>query len=963
MATEADRVVIDIIARMEGARESAQTFDTSMRQIEHSADRAEKKVVQAGTKIDKSLQQAAQRSRLLGFQIQDIGTQLAAGSSPFIVLAQQGPQVAQALDGARGAAGRMATFFSGPWGAALLAASTILGGFLLRNRETSESVDDLVEKLKDNAEKTRRSAEAQDIFAGTLEGVTKAVNDLEDALDDLDDGHKTLARRSLELAIATRDRIALLQAETRALIEQAKARIEVANISAGLPGADPTVSAQQLSGRLEALADLEQQMLDAEKTGKRLDGLITRFLGRRVVERAQRDAAEAANDRFDAQARAAEKAASREDILTGKLKKQVDAIEAARKAELKRIEDVERARKKTGLPDVTGAEVARALGTTINPGGGTRTPAQNKAAGGAANSFHLTGQAIDIPLTVNGKPLTKAGIRAVLEPLGVEIKELLGPGDKDHDDHFHIAFGKKRLEPDDIARKRQQAAERLEREQDREVRRLQAFNNEIADLDQAILDARTSMGTSIEARAQAELQNLDLEQKQFEANLKSLVAREELTAIEAALLTQKKRELTTIQKDIVTREAERQRRELNLQVAQGLLDNDLDLLRSENDLATSQKERRRIALAILDIEYEKMRLALENQLIEAEKNKASAAELAVIRQRLANLDQLKANATEGARRDTAFGFEAFFDGIRQTGQALDEELENIAVGGLQSIIDGLGQAAAGFTSLGDVARGVLAEITAALVRLVAQQLILKLLGETIGATTSKVAGDAKSGAQAAASGANAASAATVAQAATVAAAWAPAAAAASLATLGANQGPAIAALLITHAVSAALAAAGAAVGGAFAGGGRIHGPGGPTSDKVHIRASNDEFMFRAAAARNIGYDVLDYMNRTGSIPAFASGGRIGPDRMVRPMNIQAAAGRGGNSELSERSVRQLRQIVAESRDAMPNVALYPTIDAADVHSRGLNSQIGTRNMIAWLGANSGKVKAALNRPA
>ena len=81
---------------------------------------------------------------------------------------------------------------------------------------------------------------------------------------------------------------------------------------------------------------------------------------------------------------------------------------------MKRIRDAERERRKTsqGLPAVTGQEVARALGTTINPGGGTRTPAQNRAAKGASNSYHLSGQAIDIPLRVNGKPLTKAGIRA-----------------------------------------------------------------------------------------------------------------------------------------------------------------------------------------------------------------------------------------------------------------------------------------------------------------------------------------------------------------------------------------------------------------------------------------------------------------------------------------------------------------------------------------------------------------------
>lgn len=62
--------------------------------------------------------------------------------------------------------------------------------------------------------------------------------------------------------------------------------------------------------------------------------------------------------------------------------------------------------------------------------------------------------------------------------------------------------------------------------------------------------------------------------------------------------------------------------------------------------------------------------------------------------------------------------------------------------------------------------------------------------------------------------------------------------------------------------------------GAFADGGRITGPGTDTSDSIAIAASRDEFMIKARSARELGYDRLDYMNRTGRLPGFAGGGLV-----------------------------------------------------------------------------------------
>jgi tape measure domain-containing protein len=61
----------------------------------------------------------------------------------------------------------------------------------------------------------------------------------------------------------------------------------------------------------------------------------------------------------------------------------------------------------------------------------------------------------------------------------------------------------------------------------------------------------------------------------------------------------------------------------------------------------------------------------------------------------------------------------------------------------------------------------------------------------------------------------------------------------------------------------------------FAGGGRLQGPGTPTSDSILMRGSVDEYVVKASSAQRVGYGVLDYINRMGDLPKFADGGRIG----------------------------------------------------------------------------------------
>ena len=60
----------------------------------------------------------------------------------------------------------------------------------------------------------------------------------------------------------------------------------------------------------------------------------------------------------------------------------------------------------------------------------------------------------------------------------------------------------------------------------------------------------------------------------------------------------------------------------------------------------------------------------------------------------------------------------------------------------------------------------------------------------------------------------------------------------------------------------------------YAGGGRMSGGGGASSDSILARVSNGEFLISAASASKVGLSNLNHINTTGTLPKFANGGLI-----------------------------------------------------------------------------------------
>ncbi|MXP24809.1 hypothetical protein GRI39_01950 [Altererythrobacter indicus] len=113
----------------------------------------------------------------LGQQMQDVTVQAQLGTNAFLIFAQQAPQAAFALSGLADSAdktksriGQFATFLSGPWGAAIFAATAVLGPFIYDLIASGDEADK-------SARAQRNLTEVLNDQTSSYEEVTKALRE------------------------------------------------------------------------------------------------------------------------------------------------------------------------------------------------------------------------------------------------------------------------------------------------------------------------------------------------------------------------------------------------------------------------------------------------------------------------------------------------------------------------------------------------------------------------------------------------------------------------------------------------------------------------------------------------------------------------------------------------------------------------------------------------------------------
>jgi uncharacterized protein YcbK (DUF882 family) len=416
---------------------------------------------------------ASGNARQLSLQMSQVAQQVMAGTGVIQALAMQLPDVAAGMNASAGGASKFATFLGGPWGIAVTAAIGLAATFGMKMLES----DDATKK----AEKTQRSFVdvMRDSKASYVE-VTKAARDYADA-----------QAKARETTLQT------IRAEAEAIALRMKKTIEDRkNLDVTLRLAEAEAHRVQELSRSPNAAKEGFGTFDALKSGQALLDIQAKIAAnQKILNETSRDSREIViktaqaiaelNTDPPARARAGydelERQAQRRYKSVEGLAAALTSLGKSEQAELDRLNEANRkhADDTIKLAKVTGAEIAKALGAPITSG--LRSVAKNKAVGGDENSHHLTGTAIDIPLSVNGKPFSKAGIRAALAPLGVEIKELLGPGDRGHNDHFHIAFGVKRLAPEQVRDLQEDAAEAARKAAEKAEDEMQKFRIRIVE--------------------------------------------------------------------------------------------------------------------------------------------------------------------------------------------------------------------------------------------------------------------------------------------------------------------------------------------------------------------------------------------------------------------------------------------------------------------------------------------------
>lgn len=154
-----------------------------------------------------------------------------------------------------------------------------------------------------------------------------------------------------------------------------------------------------------------------------------------------------------------------------------------------------------------------------------------------------------------------------------------------------------------------------------------------------------------------------------------------------------------------------------------------DLLESALAMTDGREARKRIELKLLDLAYEDEKRALEDQKNDTTISDAKRQEAQI---RFDKLKELKAGDAAKINRQYAGPMEGFMQSLPRTAADVNDAFEEVAVGGIKSVVDGLADAAVGAQNLGSVFKNVAKQIIADLIRIQIQKMIVGALGNALG---------------------------------------------------------------------------------------------------------------------------------------------------------------------------------------------------------------------------------------
>ena len=754
-------------------REQAQVLGLVERQL-GTAGAAQRRTVAVSGEARAGYQQ-------LSFQLGDVATQYAAGTSASIIFAQQSGQVIQAISMISGESKGLIGLLGGPWGIAFSAGLVALTPWVAKLLEGNDALGDAIDKLKKDAEETELSRRAHAAFAQTIEGQIDAQRRLNEELDRSIKTQRQLQQEKL------RDAQANLAAEQKSRADLQKAISAQQGVVASYkrqllsPGFGSTPESVATLAAVAAQAETKLAALQGQLSA--LDASIAR--NTRAVNEAQQPLiqteVEAAFDRRAAaalryekalgklnqqQAIGAGKSASvdvpqadgsfRKQRLSGisneQYRTELTRIRAERDAAIKAAADAER--KGPSLGSQIATERSGELLTSAQRYRGLQERSDN---GALQSLFKEAGLSVDPKMTAwcaafvnavlatNGLPGTASlGARSFLnygtatdKPVAGDIVVAKrGTGQQGHVGFYQgtdakgniLVFGGNtgdKVGTQAIARKdilgfrRAPTASQQERLGERAEERATRNHDEYASLLSKIEDRRLTIEQSrlvtISDIAANERQQVDLAREDIERAADKGAALGKWTQAEADAAKLRVAQVADMEKAAITEKEQIALRQQAMDAELAQLDGQAELLQLQGQLAGTTKERRRIALELLEIESRQARVALERQLA-GEKDPTRRAMLA---DELGNQQRDAAVRRQLVERQNASPMDRYRQEMADFD--IDDELQSAEVRFFENLNDELAESATRFLKLKGVAGEFFNQLIADVIRLQIKQ--------------------------------------------------------------------------------------------------------------------------------------------------------------------------------------------------------------------------------------------------
>ena len=256
-----------------------------------------------------------------------------------------------------------------------------------------------------------------------------------------------------------------------------------------------------------------------------------------------------------------------------------------------------------------------------------------------------------------------------------------------------------------------------------------SFNDQERQARTKLLDATRRTTASEEARDGLLREDINIEADAQSRKIALQRQQGKLTAAEAQRLNQLNEQ--TRKERLNGVELDKQSRTLNRQTDARLteLDADIAILRIKESLAVTERERRNIAEQLLAKEQEQARLKLETI---ANDPRSSGDQVQGARDQLSQLPSIQRAQKDRLSADYKSPIAQYRDQLKAAADDINASFQNIEVGGLRSLEDGLVDVITGVRSVGDVFKSIANQIIADLIRIAIQKVIVNALGSIIG---------------------------------------------------------------------------------------------------------------------------------------------------------------------------------------------------------------------------------------